>query len=351
MSLILQPIKQNKKSVDTKTIKAEELFNRILSHDNDMGAQSEISFGQPGSCKTAVDCSIADYFMKNHPEDKLFWRNPLRAPLQVFKLPRWQIFLEEGGGIRLYNRDNGKDITDKMEQKGEVIYFKTFPQLVNKAQGGVLNCVFFRDSHVKNVENDKGTLQWFSFIRYLTEFNKWYHIFLDEYQEMAKAGNQKKMWHLIDEHSNDISSARKCNVGLHVNCHQTHEIDHKVLANIMIVLQMYGSKPYKHSPVTKKAIGGIKRPTELLGAEAWISEGGNFGKMTFKEVYKLPKHLNVGAKLLSDKEEVKYCEYCHEAFIPKRKNQLYCNESCKKKYLYRKKDFPSKSGKTPTPTI
>jgi len=337
--------------VDTKTIKAEELFNRILSHDNDMGAQSEISFGQPGSCKTAVDCSIADYFMKNHPEDKLFWRNPLRAPLQVFKLPQWQIFLEDGGGIRLYNRDTSKDITDKMERKGEVIYFKTFQQLINKAQGGVLNCVFFRDSHIKNVNNDNGTLQWFEFIRYLTEFNKWYHIFLDEYQEMAKAGNQKKMWHLIDEHSNDVSSARKCNVGLHVNCHQTYEIDHKVLANIMIVLQMYGSKIYKHSPVSKRALGGIKRPSESLVAEAWVSEGGNFGKMTFKKIYKLPKSLNVGAKLLSDKEEVKYCKFCHEAFVPKRKSQLYCDNLCKQRLYDKKNKSYVNMVRKSTPTI
>ena len=321
----------NDNTISRSAIEGTRLLSRITQHDNRYGAKSSITFGQPESCKTAATCSIAEYFMNHYPKDPIFWRSALNAPIQVFKLPKWHIFIEKDSGIRLFDRNTGQDVTENLKKKRKITYFKGFNELLKKAKPGVCNGIFFKDLHYKNVKNDEGTVQWFRFIRDMLHRSIWYFVFLDEYQEMVKAGNGERMYWEIDKHSNDISSARKSNVGIHANAHQTSEVDWRVITGFMIILQMYGSRAYKHSSVSKNALAAIKKPTERKGAEAWISEGGHYGKLTFKKVYELPEKHNLEARIISEHEKTKVCPICHHVFRYKRIDQLFCSRACQEK--------------------
>ena len=307
------------------------LLARILEHDDDKGAKSNLIFGQPESCKSAATCFICEYFMKHYPKDVLFWRSALNAPIQIFKLPKWHLYVEIDSGIHFFDRNTGKDITEDLIAQKKLTYFKTFNDLLRKAKPGICNGVFFKDLHHKGIKIDEGTLQWFRFIRHLLHRNTWYHVFIDEYQEMVKAGNGERMFWEIDRHSNDISSARKSNVGIHGNAHQTTEVDWRVLPGFMIILQMYGSRPYKYSPVTKAALRSLAKPTEKKGAESWLSEGGHFGKVTFQKVYVLPDNMSIEARIVSKDERTKICPVCTHIFRYKRTDQIYCCQACQKK--------------------
>lgn len=336
LSLTLKS-KTNENTKSRSAIEGTRLIGRITQHDNRYGAKSSITFGQPESCKTTATASIAEYFMNHHPNDYIFWRSALNAPIQVFKLPKWHLWVEKDSGIRFFDRNTSQDITEQLKKKRKITYFQDFNDLLKKAKPGICNGIFFKDLHYKRVKIDQGILQWFRFIRDLLHRSIWYFVFLDEYQEMVKAGNGERMYWEIDKHSNDVSSARKSNVGIHANAHQTSEVDWRVISGFMIILQMYGSRSYKYSPVSKAALATIKKPTEQLGAEAWISEGGHFGKITFKKIYVLPDEYNIEARIISEYEKTKVCPICNHIFRYKRKDQIYCCRACQEKDARRKR--------------
>jgi len=76
--------------------------------------------------------------------------------------------------------------------------------------------------------------------------------FIDEYQELVKAGSKGGLYWEIDDHANDVSNARKSNVSLHVNCHQLQEIDYRPKNEFMLLNQMYGSIKDKHSQYLRR---------------------------------------------------------------------------------------------------
>ena len=337
------PLNLMNKKEKTKSRKEIEgkrlLFHRLFKHDFDQGQPSSLVLGQPGGCKTAVDCSICEFFMNKHSTDRIFWRSAINAPIQFVKLPKWHIFIEKNSGIRLFDRKIGKDITEQLEREKKITYFSSFDDLYNKAKPGICNGIFFKDLHLKGVRKDDGTIQWFRFTRFLLNKFDWCHIFFDEYQELVKAGQGERMWHEINNHSDDVSSARKTHVGIHANCHQTAELDHRVLPSFMICLQLYGARNYKHNMVNKRALSSIREPNESIGADAWISEGNRFGIITFDKVYKIPNDMSIAARIIPSFEHTKVCPACHHTFIYHREDQIYCNRNCQEKaYRVRKKE-------------
>jgi hypothetical protein len=326
----------NKQQISRVAIEGRKLLDRLFSHNDDLGARSSLTFGEPGSCKTAVTCHICEHFLLQYSEDKLFWRSSLNSPLQFNKLERWHIFIEKDSGVRIFNRKTGVDITDILVEQKHISYFKTFAELERKAGKGICNAVFFKDQHLKDIDYDEGTIQWFRFIRYLLQSFSWTHVFLDEYQEMVKSGNSKKKWHEINKHSDDITRARKSNVGIHANCHQTEQLDYRVLTGFMIIIQMYGSRTFKHNMVNKTALGALREPSHTDGAEGWISEAGHYGKVSFRKIY-YPAEPSLEARIISEYESIKQCTFCERQYIPKRADQLYCDANCKNK-AYRKRN-------------
>lgn len=331
-----------------EVIEAENILKDIFSLDVNRGAKTTLTLGVPGSVKTGVDCHFVNYFIHQHPEDvKIFWRNSLNAAIQVFKLPKWHIYIEENSGVRLFDRHTGKDVTQKFERKQHLTYFTTFNELYDIAKPGICNAVFFKDIHMKEIEYDMGTLQWFKFYEFLQGFYDWSCVVFDEWHEMAKRGTGGLMWKMIRDHSNALSNARKNHVITHGNCHQTSEMDDRVVENIMIFIQMYGSKRYKHNMVTKNAVAGLPKPSDFQGAWAWISEGGRYGRFQIKEMYILPESMSISAKIISKYEKTKTCPICHHHFTYKNKTKIYCSRACEQEaYRRRRNKKEKKTDKT-----
>lgn len=323
---------RNEEEVEPKeVVVARDILKDIFKLDDNLGAKTTLTLGTPGSCKTAVDCHFVNYAIQQYPQVKVFWRSSIGAPIQIFKLPKWHIYIEENSGVRLFNRKSGHDWTDKFEERGKLTYFKTFKELYRKAKPGICNGVFFKDLHFKGIPDDKGTLQWFRFFRFLLGYYAWSMVIFDELHELCKAGSGGRMWHEIKRFSDDLSNARKSNVITHGNAHQTSEIDSRIVDNIMIFMQMYGSKKYKHNMVSKQAVAGLPKPSERIGAWCWISEGGRYGKFRVPEIYELPDDMSMSARIISKYEKTKVCPACYHMFTYKNVSKIYCSNACEQK--------------------
>lgn len=299
MSLNLEA-KSNDKDVGREVVEAQNILNDLFEHHDGYGSTSTITLGMPGSCKSTINLIMCNYVLKHYPNDKVFWRSALNAPLQFFKLDTWQIYVERGSDVNFIDRITRRNITDELN----VIYFDTFEELYNICKPGICNALFFKDSKMDGIENDNGTLQWFNWINFLLGFYEWKYVFLDEYHEMIKAGASGLIWHKIQNHSDDVSNARKSNLGIHGNAHQMSELDSRVVQNIMCMIQAYGSKLSKHSPVNKKALHGLVKPNQNDGAYAWISIAGTFGKFRIAEVIEMPKNLSIMAKIVKSDDNI-----------------------------------------------
>ena len=336
--------KNKELSFSREEAEARNIMHEIFKHNDDRGALSTLSLGMPGSCKTAIDCSFSDYAMENYPDDRIFWRNAIGAPLQFVKVKKWHVYVQKESGIHFYNRKTNKDVTRKLEYAGNLTWFKDFDDLYSKAKPGICNGVFFKDLHLKNVDYDEGTMQWFRFFRYLLRKHDWVHTIFDEYHEMVKSGSSGQTWREIADHSNDVSNARKCNVVLHGNAHQISEMDYRVVSNIMVFIQMYGARNFQHNMVNKKALAALPKPREDIGAWAWVSTGGRFGKFKVPQVYKCPDNLDIDAQIIKSEEKTTICNTCnHEYLTELGVSDGFCSQGC---YHIRTREHRRRDGET-----
>jgi len=325
MGLNLESKSKSDITQSREELEAQNLLNDLFEHNEDRGAISTLTIGMPGSCKTTLELIFEQYATNHYPNDKIFWRSSLNAPLQFFKLEKYKIYVEEESGINFIDRISRKNITNDLD----ITYFREFEELYDECKPAICNAIFFKDMHLKGVERDEGTIRWFEFIRWLLGVYEWKHVFLDEYHEMIKNGATGLFWRKILDHSDDVSNARKSNLSIHGNCHQTSEIDYRVLDNIMCEIQMYGSKPSRHTPISRRALQHISKPNENDGAYAWISSGGRFGKFNIKDVLKLPKDISIMARINKKEENTLQCATCghvllrNDAFLGE-----YCSKSC-----------------------
>ena len=334
------------KTLSRSQLEAKLFLKRIINQNEDIGAISTLTTGSPGSAKTSADCTICKQLMTKHPDSKIFWRSALNAPIQSFKLPHWHIYIEKGSGVRLFNRYSNRDVTEDLQRNNELTFFSNFDELYDISKPGVCNTVFFRDLYLRGIYKDQGTLQWFRWLRYLLNREPWNYVFLDEYQELCKPNASGLLFWELEHHADDVSTARKACIGLHANCHQLSEIDYRPRNGFMLLSQMYGSRYTPSTPVSRKAISSMRRPTDRDGAEAWFSEGGNYGLVVFKDIYVLPKGKNIVARIVPELESVKICRHCGRKYVPERKNQVWCGDKCQ--FLGRKSLKQQKTKEKPS---
>ncbi len=257
------------------TSKAEVIGSQILKriHTKDLdqgGIFSEIT-GSQGSCKTAGMLSFADYALIHHKHDKVFWSEVYNSPLQIFKMPddKINIMVKEGSGVIFRDRDKRLELLNL-----EVTYFNDMDDCYDKAQYGRVNVVFF---------GDRG--QWREFIKYLRGLGTWVHIFIDEFGEICPAYGAGDDWTSIGNFSLILKDVRKCMMNVHVNTQSIVNVDYRARNQIMVKLFLPGAMADKHSRVTQKAIDNLKKDP-VNGNPAYIVNGGEFGVVRFKKIYK-----------------------------------------------------------------
>jgi len=326
------------KKLPRSVVEARHILKRCFSHDKGKGAYSTISFGMPGSCKTALDCSFADYAVKHYPNDKIFWRSVLTVPLQFLKLKcNWCIWIQKDSGVVIYDRINEKDITPSLQKQHKLRYFKDFQDLWQKTKPGVCNAVFFKDLHLKGVDHDEGNILWLRFIDFLNGKHDWVHVFMDEFFELCDAGTKGLLWHEIGKFGRVMGQTRKSYVSLHANAHNQFDVDFRVLNKFMVKIYMRGSWPDKRTRLTDKAIGSLQDPAVMGNAGFWVSEGSNYGRAEVTNHYDMPDGIDWHAVIVGDREHTKICPICEHIFIYGRRDQVFCSDACIRRNYRQKK--------------
>ena len=280
-----------------------EIMDRIQTQNPDMGGIFLEATGMQGVAKTAVILTFAEDTIKNHPDQKLFWRNPYFAPFQFTKLNAdlWEIFLEEGSKVTFHDRGN------HLEEIGlNYRTFTTLNDLYKKAKPGVLTAVFF--------ENE---IRWYDFIHFLRGVGEWCHLFLDEYGELFPANPSGALYHRIINVSNDLKEVRKCFICVYATTQVTSDVDWRVRSKIMILAYLFGARPVSASRVTQMAIDALDRNI-VKGNEVWLEEGfGRFGKGRFVKIYRPKSYMNWQANKPED--AIKITDYLERGFNPYKK--------------------------------
>jgi len=297
---MIQRRKEKEEEVKSaEEVEGQNIVKSIFEHDQDHGGVTSIVMGIPGSAKTAVCCSFADYIMDYYPKEKVWFRNSMYSPVQFIKLRNThKVYIEKCSNVRLFDRFTGKDVTKKLG----AVYFTSFDDLYNKSLTGGCNAVFFGNSNIEGIpkDMDMGTIKWMQFMRYLLGKHTWQHILIDEYSELAGARPSGKMWEIVEQHAHDIKNARKSNMNIYSNTHQTSDIDFRVMQSIMVIVFLYGAHPYRFSRVNKYALDNLPKPTHRTGTYGWLSYGSKFGRVHFPTVYKPVKNVSYEARFVDE---------------------------------------------------
>jgi hypothetical protein len=264
-------MKMENSELSKSEVNAERILKRIHIHDLDSGGVFTEVTGSQGSGKTSVLLSFMNYTMKQYSGEKIFWSSCYNAPLQFVKIGKgmFHIMVKRDSDVTFHDRN------DRLKQiYPEVIIFKDYDDLYNKARTGTCNAVFFGNRY-----------KWIDFIHYLRSAGEWCHVYIDEMSEIAPSFTSGKIWHRIGDFSIDLKEARKCMLNIHVNTQSVSDIDHRVRTKVMIKVYLPGARSDSVSRITQTAIDNLEED-QISGNEAYLEYSGKFGKTRFKDIYK-----------------------------------------------------------------
>ena len=102
------------------------IHNVTLSRDLDTGATFVLVSAGMGGVKTGACLDYSEKIMSTYPNEKVFWRESLKSPVQFTKIQNfgYKIFIEKDYDLVFRDIKKNKVFTP------EVFYFKTFRELV-----------------------------------------------------------------------------------------------------------------------------------------------------------------------------------------------------------------------------
>jgi hypothetical protein len=272
----------DKKVRRTKSeVNAEKILRRCHIHDSDHGGVFSLITGSQGSGKTSVMLSFMDYTMQHHGDEKIFFSNTYRAPMQSLKIgvDRHHIMVKKGCGVSFHDRNNKLKVV-----KPKVTYFRDMDELWDKALPGVCNTVFFGEVYRRG-DNMIERISWMDFIHYLRGVGEWCHIYIDELSEIAPQFQAGEAFHKIGRFGIDLKEIRKCMINCHTNSQSVADIDPRVRSKVMIRIYMPGARSGAESRVTQRAIDNLEE-NPVRGNQGYLEASGKFGKTRFMDIYR-----------------------------------------------------------------
>jgi len=251
---------------------AHQILGRIHTHDQDQGGVLTETTGAQGSAKTSVNLAFIDYTIKNYPQEKIFMSECYDAPLQVFKLKNYKkikFFVKKDSNVIFRNRDNHLEEVDFNPVK-----FITYKYLYEQAKPGHVNVVFFGDR-----------FEWMEFIKFLRSVGEWVHVYIEEISEIAPMFPDGENWHKVKDFAKSLKDVRKCMMNVHYNTQQVSDIHYECRNKVMIKIFLPGAYKDSHCRVTQSAIDNLEKNI-TLGNQAYLVQGGEFGKTRFTDIYK-----------------------------------------------------------------
>lgn len=240
-----------------------KILERIFSRDKNEGGVFLETIGPQGSGKTSFDFHLATKIQNMYPDELIFYRDCVDAPVQFNRVDKYVIFCQEP--MQLNFRDYKKNENISIEYE----FFKDYDDLYSKAQMGVFNIPFFIDEY-----------SWIEFLNYLRRHfhrgNGWKTVILEEYEDIAPQYGGGIYWLKNREFANNVKHIRKGLVNCFVNTQKKGEVYSFVRGKLMMRSYLCGSKVDDISPLYQNLISNLK-----LG-EAAIDYGENFGMINFK---------------------------------------------------------------------
>ena len=253
-------------SLAKQEIQGEKLWNLVFQRDNNFGGFFAGLFGIMGSGKTTLMHKMAKRFMKENPDEIIFWRESVNSPCQFTKLGKnkYQVLCETSYPIKVLDINN-----DLKPAPVKVRYFRGVQELVKMAKPGLLNVVYF-DPLIK----------WIKLLELLGKLPDWYTVFMDEFEDVAPSGSNnsapEKKWQKLRDFSDRIKHIRKSRVNLFTNSQGADDVDNRIRSKITMWIFLYGSKHMKASPVRRESLQAL-----TIG-KAWVDHGhGLYGKFGY----------------------------------------------------------------------
>lgn len=264
--------------VSKTEIEGRKIIDRTLGRDQDHGGVLAEITGAQGTSKTSTLLAFTNFTQIRHPEEKIFWREQTRAPLQIFKLGvgKYEFLVKKGSEVVFRDRNNKLQIVDDREDL-PIRYFDTYEDAYNMATPGKASVVFFHDHY-----------EWMDFIDYLREAGEWLNVFLDEMADIAPADCSGDLYGRIRDFSGTMGSVRRCMMNVFYNTQTVADVNWRIRKKVMLKVFLPGAKADRRSRITQRAIDALDR-NPVLGNEAYLDYGGEFGKIRFTDIYK-PDH-------------------------------------------------------------
>jgi len=269
---------------------AKFIFQRLFDRNKSVGGHSLELTGIPGSGKTSLHLHFYEIIKKRYPDERIFWRDLVEAPVQFVRTKDWQLFAEEGMNFRIIDRnDDGREIdvpritfeeipqvsyepqiaddkkkykeNQELKQQQDDIFRKIY----KKAKGGRLNVIYFRtEAH------------WIDFMRYVRNTPDWVTFLWDEYEDIFPGANRGELWWRIEWAKNNVKQTRKGLVNLFVNTQHKGDVDWRIRSKIGNWAYLFGALPDDESPVKKEYA------RQLKVGQGWLDLGHyKFGKFRF----------------------------------------------------------------------
>jgi len=263
----------------------QKILQRIHRHDENQGGVLTETTGGMGSGKTSIGLSFANYTMNNYPKEKIFWSECYNTPLQFYKLKRpekYHIMVRKNSNVVFRDRNNKLQLINL-----KPTYFESFSDMYQYAKPGKLNIVFL-GNRLDQMKLDM----------HLRSVGEWVHKYCEEFSEIAPMFPRGELWHLVKKYAAVLKDVRKCMMNLHYNTQQVSDIYYECRNKVMIKIFLPGAYKDKNCRVTQRAIDNLQRDKHN-GNEAYLVEGGEFGKVRFGDIFEPNKdyhyeaHINI----------------------------------------------------------
>lgn len=258
--------------VSKQEIIGKEIMERIHIHDVDTGGVFTVATGSQGSAKTSILLAFAEYALAYHPDEKIFWSESYKAPLQITKLEpkKYRFYCKHGLDFIFRDRDK-----KRKPIKMPFVSFKDYDDLYEKAKLGKINVAFFGNR-----------MYWMDFIEHVAGLGEWVHIFIDEISEVCPAYQPGNVWKRIGDFSDStVKDVRKDFINMHTNTQRITKMDHRLRDQIMIKIFLPGAIVDKKTRITQPAVDNLIKNKEM-GNQAYLDYDGGFGVTVFRDIYK-----------------------------------------------------------------
>jgi len=226
--------------------KTKEILKRRLERDTSHGGYISLTVGPPGCGKTSHLLYEAELFMKQYPQEIIFFRDSTLSAAQFNRIGKnYQVFVEEGCNIRFRDLEHGGYIDIPYKS------FKDFNELINQdtRKGMVkpkhINVVYFKDDY-----------RWIDLLCHLRNTIGWQSVFIDEIEDIIplnpgkREGENKNIRNQKNiEFSNQAKQIRKGLVNLCCNTQAEDEIDWRFKRKLNFTVYLRGARVSRKSRV------------------------------------------------------------------------------------------------------